>query len=77
MPFGLTEWEATEMNKDWVEQQEQKKRFEQLRIQALGAAISRKDWWAVGQAYEAIRDAFDRPDVYGNKLPLPNGEREP
>lgn len=67
---GLTQWEAEEMNKEWLEKQEQKKRFEQLRIQALGAAISRKDWWAVGQAYEAIRDAFDRPEAYGNSLPL-------
>jgi hypothetical protein len=67
---GATEWEAEEMSKEWVEHQEQKKRFEQLRIQALGAAISRKDWWAVGQAHEAIRDAFDRPDIYWNKLPL-------
>jgi hypothetical protein len=76
MPFGLTEWEAQEVSKEWVEQQEQKKRFEQLRIQALGAAISRKDWWAVGQAYEAIRDAFDRPDIYSSKLPLSPADRE-
>lgn len=45
-------------------------RKEQLRIQALGAAISRRDWWAVEQAYSAIRDAFDRPEVYGSNLPL-------
>lgn len=70
MPFGVTEWEAEEMNKEWLEKQEQKKRFEQLRIHALGAAISRKDWWAVSQAHEAIRDAFDRPDIYWSKLPL-------
>lgn len=36
----------------------------QLRIQALGAAISRKDWHAVTEAYNAIRDAFDRPEIY-------------
>jgi hypothetical protein len=35
-------------------------RLEQLRIQALGAAISRKDWHAVEIAYNAIRDAYDR-----------------
>jgi len=34
-------------------------RQEQLRIQAVGAAISRKDWPAVEQAYNAIRDEFD------------------
>lgn len=33
------------------------------RIQALGAAISRRDWSAVEQAHAAIRDAFDRPDL--------------
>lgn len=36
------------------------RREEQLRIQALGAAISRRDWHAVEQAYNAIRDEFDR-----------------
>ena len=34
-------------------------RKEQLRIQALGAAISRRDWHAAEQAYNAIRDEFD------------------
>lgn len=35
------------------------RRKEQLRIQALGAAISRRDWHAAEQAYNAIRDEFD------------------
>ena len=61
MSHGLTEWEAKEVSADWVKEQEDKKRRAQLRIQALGAAISRRDWWAVEQAYAAIRDAFDRP----------------
>lgn len=30
----------------------------ELRIQALGAAISRRDWHAVEQAYAVIRDKF-------------------
>lgn len=30
----------------------------ELRIQALGAAVSRRDWHAVEQAYAAIRDGF-------------------
>ena len=34
------------------------RRQEELRIQALGAAISRKDWHAAERAYEAIRDKF-------------------
>jgi hypothetical protein len=34
-----------------------------LRIQALGAAISRKDWHAVEQAYNSIRDEFDSRPV--------------
>jgi hypothetical protein len=33
-------------------------RKSELRIQALGAAISRRDWHAVEQAYAAIRDRF-------------------
>lgn len=33
-------------------------RRSELRIQALGAAISRRDWHAVEQAYAAIRDKF-------------------
>lgn len=36
------------------------RREEQLRIQAVGAAISRREWWEVEQAYNAIRDEFDR-----------------
>lgn len=36
------------------------RREEQLRIQALGAALSRRDWHAIEQAYNAIRDEFDR-----------------
>lgn len=34
------------------------RRQEELRIQALGAAVSRRDWHAAERAYEAIRDAF-------------------
>lgn len=34
-------------------------RAEMLRIQALGAALSRRDWHAAEQAYNAIRDEFD------------------
>ena len=37
----------------------------ELRIQALGAAISRRDWLAVEQAYAAIRDKF-----YSHSKPL-------
>lgn len=33
-------------------------RRQELRIQALGAAISRRDWHAAEQAYKAIRDEF-------------------
>ena len=33
-------------------------RKSELRIQALGAAISRRDWPAAERAYEAIRDKF-------------------
>ena len=36
------------------------RREEQLRIQALGAALSRREWWEVEQAYNRIRDEFDR-----------------
>lgn len=34
------------------------RRQHELRIQALGAAISRRDWHAAERAYEAIRDKF-------------------
>lgn len=34
-------------------------REQQLRIQALGDALSRRDWHATERAYEAIRDNFD------------------
>ncbi|WP_407529251.1 hypothetical protein [Methylobacterium oryzisoli] len=34
------------------------------RIQALGAAISRRSWSDVETAHAAIRDAHDRPEVY-------------
>jgi hypothetical protein len=34
------------------------KRESELRIQALGAAISRRDWHATERAYETIRDKF-------------------
>ena len=33
-------------------------RERELRIQALGAALSRRDWYATERAYEAIRDAL-------------------
>ena len=66
MPYGLTEREAEEVNSEWEAQQAERKRAEQLRIQALGAAISRRDWWATEQAYSAIRDAFDRPLMSDN-----------
>ena len=33
-----------------------RRRQQELRIQALGAAISRRDWHATERAYEAIRD---------------------
>src|SRR6478609_5070986 len=36
------------------------RREKQLRIQALGAALSRREWWEVEQAYNRIRDEFDR-----------------
>jgi hypothetical protein len=65
MPFGTTEWEAKEMDEGYLQRRDDAKRREQLRIQALGAAISRKDWWAVERAYNDIRDAFDRPEIYG------------
>lgn len=34
------------------------RREQELRIQALGAAISRRDWNATERAYDAIRDKF-------------------
>lgn len=37
-------------------------RKEQIRIQALGAAISRRDWHATEVAYAALRDAFDETE---------------
>jgi len=37
-------------------------RKSELRIQALGAAISRRDWHATEQAYAAIRDKFYSAD---------------
>jgi hypothetical protein len=46
------------------------KRDEQLRIQAVGAAISGRDWHAAERAYEAIRDEFDRRET---QSPQPNG----
>lgn len=33
-------------------------RQQELRIQALGAAVSRRDWHAVEKAYAALRDKF-------------------
>jgi hypothetical protein len=38
-------------------------RDQELRIQALGAAISRRDWHAVEIAYGAIRDKFYDPQT--------------
>lgn len=43
-------------------------RKSELRIQALGAAISRRDWSGVEQAYSAIRDKF-----YSHSPPTPPG----
>lgn len=43
----------------------------ELRIHALGAAISRRDWHAVEQAHAAIRDKF-----YAH-APLPTTHHEP
>lgn len=40
-----------------IAEPEQRRKAE-LRIQALGAAISRRDWHATEQAYAAIRDKF-------------------
>lgn len=54
------------------------RRKEQLRIQAVGAAISRRDWHAVEQAYNAIRDEFDRRATPSSPVsaPSPAGVRE-
>jgi hypothetical protein len=38
------------------------RREQELRIQALGAALSRRDWHATERAYEAIRDKFYEGD---------------
>ncbi|WP_156795571.1 hypothetical protein [Bradyrhizobium icense] len=57
------------MNEQHLQWRDDAKRREQLRIQALGAAISRRDWWAAERAYNEIRDAFDRPDIYGDPPP--------
>lgn len=65
--IGETEREAEEMNEDCLRWSENSRRLEQLRIQALGAALSRRDWWATELAYNDIRDAFDRPKVYPGK----------
>ncbi len=43
------------------------------RIQAIGAAISRRDWPAVEQSHAEIRDAFDRPDIYDPAAPTAKG----
>lgn len=40
----------------------------QRRVQALGAAISRREWDEVERAANAIRDAFDRPDFDARAL---------
>jgi len=48
------------------------------RIQALGAALSRRDWSETERAYEAIRDAHDRPDIYDAPLrATPSPAQEP
>jgi hypothetical protein len=52
-------------------------RQEQLRIQALGAAISRRDWHATERAYEAIRDHYDRPPRSSRRADGAVGERAP
>ena len=62
--IGATERECEEMGREHLAKIEARQRKRQLRIQALGAAISRKDWHAAEQAYNAIRDAFDRPEIY-------------
>lgn len=62
--IGATERECEEMGAEHAKRLEERQRRRQLRIQALGAAISRKDWHAAEQAYNAIRDAFDRPEIY-------------
>ena len=41
------------------------RRQAELRIQALGAAISRRDWHAVEVAHAAIRDEFDKVPAFG------------
>jgi len=44
---------------DAARKSQAERRQAELRIQALGAAISRRDWHATEQAYNAIRDKFD------------------
>ena len=51
-------------------------RDEQLRIQALGAAISRKDWHAVELAHAAIRDEFDRRSARPQYRPATEDEAQ-
>lgn len=46
------------------------------RIQALGAALSRRDWNDTERAYEAIRDAHDRPEIYDAPLTVSPGEAQ-
>lgn len=51
------------------------KRESELRIQALGAAISRRDWHAAERAYEAIRDKFyesEKARTYSDAAPSPS-----
>jgi hypothetical protein len=43
-------------------------RKEQLRIQALGAAISIRNWHLAEKAYAAIRDAFDAKPLPGQAI---------
>ena len=42
-------------------------RTQELRIQALGAEVSRRDWHATERAYEAIRDAFYAANIKQRK----------
>jgi hypothetical protein len=51
------------------------RREQQLRIQALGAALSLRDWHATEQAYNAIRDHFDRPSKSTQNDALVEAER--
>lgn len=49
------------------------KREQELRIQALGAALSRRDWPATERAYEAIRDKFSASAVSSTEREADHG----